>query len=263
MAIRKYVGKYEPMVGADYVGNDGDIWVDLETNELHISDEQNPGGRTIPVTERNGVTDMGGGLWVGNLKDNDSVVWASEDAEYVGLWWAGNRNLEGPGYGPSAALTVGHDVTDDMQVAPPGTTVAVNIGEDYQWKFNGDDGSFHSARNITIDGSEGQFLARQSGGGAHGGYSFVYDGGYDTGMFSPSDGLLEFYNNASLTLKTQRVSNYGKATIYGVLTLPPQSAQPTGEPGMLAVCDGSSWNGGGDGAQHLMVYINGGWTKVV
>lgn len=47
------------------------------------------------------------------------------------------------------------------------------------------------------------------------------------------------------------------------MTMPPLGAQPVGVAGMMAVCDGTAWNGGGDGLQHLMIYINSAWTVVV
>ena len=47
------------------------------------------------------------------------------------------------------------------------------------------------------------------------------------------------------------------------MTMPPLNTQPIGAAGKIAVCDGTSWNGGGDGLQHLMIYINSAWTVVV
>ena len=47
------------------------------------------------------------------------------------------------------------------------------------------------------------------------------------------------------------------------MTMPPLNAQPVGVAGKIAVCDGTSWNGGLDGLQHLMIYINSAWTVVV
>ena len=47
------------------------------------------------------------------------------------------------------------------------------------------------------------------------------------------------------------------------MTMPPLVSQPVGVAGMMAVCDGTTWNGGGDGLQHLMIYINGVWTVAV
>lgn len=47
------------------------------------------------------------------------------------------------------------------------------------------------------------------------------------------------------------------------MTMAPLNAQPVGAAGKMAVCDGTTWNGGGDGLQHLMIYINNTWTVVV
>lgn len=47
------------------------------------------------------------------------------------------------------------------------------------------------------------------------------------------------------------------------MTMAPLNAQPVGAAGKMAVCDGTTWNGGGDGLQHLMIYINNAWTVVV
>ena len=47
------------------------------------------------------------------------------------------------------------------------------------------------------------------------------------------------------------------------MTMPPLNTQPIGAAGKIAVCDGTSWNGGLDGLQHLMIYINSAWTVVV
>lgn len=49
----------------------------------------------------------------------------------------------------------------------------------------------------------------------------------------------------------------------GTTTMTPLSSEPSGAAGKMAVCDGTTWNGGGDGLQHLMIYINGVWTVVV
>ena len=49
----------------------------------------------------------------------------------------------------------------------------------------------------------------------------------------------------------------------GTMTMPPLALEPAGVAGKMAVCDGTTWNGGGDSLQHLMIYINGVWTVVV
>jgi hypothetical protein len=45
------------------------------------------------------------------------------------------------------------------------------------------------------------------------------------------------------------------------MTMPPLASEPTGAAGKIAVCDGTSWNGGGDGREHLMIYTNSAWTR--
>jgi len=64
----------------------------------------------------------------------------------------------------------------------------------------------------------------------------------------------------SLTLNST-----GTVTLPGLLTLPVTTSIPaiTTATGTVAVCDGTLWDGGGDGFEHLMIYINDVWTKVV
>lgn len=147
---------------------------------------------------------------------------------------------------------------------PSGADATVGIDGSAGITFHHSDSSIHTTKNVQIDGAEGQFLARQNGGsGAYGGYSFAQDGGHDTGMFSGGDGNLQFYNNSILTMQLlPPTGGHADTLIYGTLTLNPLSAQPTGRAGMMAVCDGSTWDGGSDGLQHLMIYINGSWQKV-
>lgn len=57
----------------------------------------------------------------------------------------------------------------------------------------------------------------------------------------------------------------GGLTLPGLMTLPVTTSTPviTTATGTVAVCDGTGWDGGGDGFQHLMIYINNTWTKVI
>jgi hypothetical protein len=49
----------------------------------------------------------------------------------------------------------------------------------------------------------------------------------------------------------------------GINTMIPQGTIPAAPTaGMTAVCNGTGWNGGGDGLQHLMIYLNNVWVKV-
>jgi len=67
------------------------------------------------------------------------------------------------------------------------------------------------------------------------------------------------------TTSTWTFGSDGATTLPGLMTLPVTNSIPaiTTATGTVAVCDGTGWNGGGDGLQHLMIYINGTWTKVV
>jgi fibronectin-binding autotransporter adhesin len=62
-------------------------------------------------------------------------------------------------------------------------------------------GAGHFSSNLQVDG---KFLAAE-GSGTAGGYSFTNDGSQDTGMFSPSDGILDFYSNGQKTLEVNTV----------------------------------------------------------
>jgi len=62
------------------------------------------------------------------------------------------------------------------------------------------------ATNVLVNGL---ILASEGGPGAHG-YSFQGDGAFDTGMFSPSDGVTNFYNNGVNTISlTPSGFNFG------------------------------------------------------
>jgi hypothetical protein len=50
---------------------------------------------------------------------------------------------------------------------------------------------------------------------------------------------------------------------FGATLLPQGSAPSSPTAGQMAVCNGTSWNPASDGLQHLMIYINSTWTKVV
>lgn len=70
-------------------------------------------------------------------------------------------------------------------------------------------------------------------------------------------------NLAILANGTGSVGLDGTLFKASTMTMPPLSSEPAGVSGKMAVCDGTTWNGGGDGLQHLMIYINGAWTVVV
>jgi hypothetical protein len=55
-----------------------------------------------------------GTLWASDLEsdDQESVIWASNNTEYLGLWWGGQRDME-ENYGPAVSITVGNHSLDD------------------------------------------------------------------------------------------------------------------------------------------------------
>ena len=108
---------------------------------------------------------------IGEVRDGDAVIWAqpkqSGNTEYLGLWWAGNTDVQS-GYGPDAAITIGTDNPDDMNDSidvDPNTQIGLAIG-DQRWKFAYDGtleipghgwerettGDIFSAKSIFING---------------------------------------------------------------------------------------------------------------
>lgn len=111
--------------------------------------------------------------------------------------------------GDYAALAGSSTQTFDVKKATA-PTHAVNLGQlqDGSTAVKGTTGEFSS--NVK---SGGQFLAAQ-GVGSLGGYSFTLDAATDTGMFSPGDGILDFYNNGvkSFNLTTALATFYKPIT---------------------------------------------------
>lgn len=224
MALERIVTKYEPEAGTDYIGTAGQLWLDIETGYLHLSDDLNQGGSLVISQGANGLLNV-----------------------------------------PTLTVSGGAELGTSFLTFPNGENASIGIIDSAGLTFYNSDQSTHFTKNVVIDGNEGQFLARQNGGsGAYGGYSFVQDGSHDTGMYSAGDGNIQFYNNATKTVEFfQPAAGHADTMVYGTFTLQPLNYVPAGRPGMMAMCDGSSgWNGGGDGLQHLMVYVNGGWHKV-
>lgn len=83
-----------------------------------------------------------GTLWASDQEnpDQESVIWASSDTEYLGLWWGGKRNMES-GYGPDVSITIGNRNLDDN--IDGGNSLnhqhQVNIDvDDNNWRFHND-----------------------------------------------------------------------------------------------------------------------------
>ena len=90
------------------------------------------------------LSSFSGDLLVGTLHpyggDKESVIWASSDSEYLGLWWGGQINTD-PGYGPAVSITVGNYSLDDNLDGGDFSEdeLQVNIDvDDNNWRFKFD-----------------------------------------------------------------------------------------------------------------------------
>jgi len=75
--------------------------------------------------------------------DKESVVWAKDDSEYLGLWWGGDQIYPESNYGPVAGIQIGTGNTDDFAdyPSPTDTTITLAINGDsgtLEWVFNRD-----------------------------------------------------------------------------------------------------------------------------
>jgi hypothetical protein len=101
-----------------------------------------------------GLATFPGDLLIGTLWPNDpqpmgdkeSVVWAKDDTEYLGLWWGGSQTYPEGGYGPVAGIMIGayDDMTDDFtnDPSPADTKVTIGVndanGSTLTWHFDRD-----------------------------------------------------------------------------------------------------------------------------
>lgn len=149
--------------------DDGEPGLNIDTNQIKYGDGSTAwqdldyasgGGGLVDV---NGVVEFPGNLLIGTLwaddplpgGDKESVVWAKDDTEYLGLWWGGDQIYPDEFYGPVAGIMIGSNdddnLTDDFTdyASPVGTKVTVAIndqnGDTLEWTFDRDG-------NLTIPG---------------------------------------------------------------------------------------------------------------
>jgi hypothetical protein len=175
------------------------------------------------------------------------------------------ENAAGSSYGGDVRITGGRAYTATTQsgVVQVITGGYVNGGQsgDKIWEF-GNDGT------LSLPNAQGQ--ARSQIYTTNGGYQTVFE------TFNTNDGqgtgqkLTLDYDDAAVKIQTQagtewKFGQFGDLTLPGLMTLPVTTSTPaiTTATGTVAVCDGIGWDGGGDGFEHLMIYINGVWTKAV
>jgi Major tropism determinant N-terminal domain len=171
-----------------------------------------------------------------------------------------------------------------IHIAPAGQILTTGVeaytsdlgGNTYSWHY-ADDPVFTTAlnNNFLLTGNkvfpvghpEQAVTILGTGGGDD--IPVAFDGPLGAGPYTvvTADYVLEQW--APVTIESNTATwvfgTDGSLTLPGLMTLPVSTSTPaiSTSTGTVAICDGVGWNGGGDGLQHLMVYINGSWTKVV
>jgi hypothetical protein len=137
---------------------DGEPGLDITTNQIKYGD-----GSTVwdelpyasggaGLTDVDGLVTFPGNFLIGTLwpdepmpeGDKESVVWAKDDTEYLGLWWGGDQTYPEMGYGPVAGIMIGayddmtDDFTDDPSPADTNVTIGINDsnGDTLEWRFD-------------------------------------------------------------------------------------------------------------------------------
>ncbi|CAB4122936.1 hypothetical protein UFOVP29_105 [uncultured Caudovirales phage] len=133
---------------------DGEPGLEIDSNRVKYGD-----GNTVwnsldyasgGLTDVDGVVAFPGDLLIGTLWpdgfDKESVVWAKNDTEYLGLWWGGDQIYPEPYYGPVAGIMIGayDSMTDDFtgNASPVDTTITIainnSLGDTLSWVFDRD-----------------------------------------------------------------------------------------------------------------------------
>ena len=225
--------------------DDGEPGLEIDTNKVKYGDgntawnalDYASGG----LTDVDGVVTFPGDMLVGTLwpddplpgGDKESVVWAKDDTEYLGLWWGGDQTYPESGYGPVTGIMIGSNdsgsLTDDFSdnASPEGTRVVVGVNDDTgytnEWTFDRD-GSLTTPGEVIIEsnnahggaGYAGLLTLTNSTGGSTNPNKYirlnstgtleVIDSAYANTIMSLSDG-------GNLTVKGSINSNAGTGNV--------------------------------------------------
>ena len=121
---------------------DGEPGLDITHNQIKYGDgatrwrDLNFSGG---LPQADGVVTFPGDFLIGTLhvdqpgSEKESVVWAKDDTEYLGLWWGGDQSYPESNYGPVAGIMIGdaEGATDDFtdNAAPNGTAITIAIND--------------------------------------------------------------------------------------------------------------------------------------
>jgi hypothetical protein len=199
---------------------DGEPGLDITTNQVKYGDGANvwanlsyaSGGGGVTF-DANGMLVLTGNLWVGTWNDNDSVLWAPDTSEYVGLWYGGERDPEA-NYGPNVSITVGNEPIDDNLLGGWANGLQINLDvDDKNWHFAADG-------NLTFPDSTTQSTAFNitkfgEGFSLNGADKIVTNKLYSTNASSPTQHYrLELDTNGVVVLPDQSIIN--GSTIRGI-----------------------------------------------
>jgi hypothetical protein len=143
--------------------SDGEPGLETDTNKIKYGDGSTAwldlayasgGSGGGSLTDVDGVVAFPGDLLIGTLwpedpmpgGDKESVVWAKDDTEYLGLWWGGDQTYPNPMYGPVAGIMIGaydpmtDDFTSDPSPVDTNITIGINdsTGTTLEWRFDRD-----------------------------------------------------------------------------------------------------------------------------
>jgi Major tropism determinant N-terminal domain len=131
---------------------DGEPGLEIDTNKIKYGDGNSywtdlpyaSGGSGL--TYVNNLAVLTGNLQIGTLwpgeADQESVIWATEESEYVGLWYGGNLDVVNGNYGPRVSITAGYLGSDDGvyiqhvdSYSNEGYQVNIDVGYN-KWRFD-------------------------------------------------------------------------------------------------------------------------------
>jgi hypothetical protein len=266
-----------------YVGDGGSAQAISGGGISNLVEDTTPQlGGNLDVNGRNIISTNNGNIGIGT-SGTGAIFLQSTNRVQVGDGTVGSGNFRivkngySSGFGEGFYLQQYHDTPDSINInytRARGTfdapTILQNGDDIVDLGFSGYDGTKYTngaAISATVEGVPVLNHVPTK-------ISFATNNGSTTAVRAELSSLGVWKTNGITALTTNQnlaitANGTGSVGIDGTLfkasttTMTPLSSEPSGAAGKMAVCDGTTWNGGGDGLQHLMIYINGVWTVVV